>query len=353
MASIFKRPRSPFWWVKYRDPASGKICRESTLQSCNGPGTRRAREIEAEKTLLERRASQSVDRGSFDTWVKPYLNTKYRYNEKTLDRYLTCWRTLELFLAETKIKFPIQLRREHCFDYLAWREQPKVRNGKYRAGHNTALLELKILAMIMKEAVIRDYANANPARDLDIKRAPRKIKPELLDQDYQLILDHVATEPEPHRTAFRNSLLVARYHGARLNETNVNPCRDVKLTTTAAGTKGEITFKQKGGKVRVKPLHPELVPLFAELQQQKAKHTYEPWAWGNRWTKLLRRIGLAERKPNVCFHSTRVTVETRLARAGVDKAIRMEYLSHDSQDVNDSYNRFTPDDLRVCHAVAL
>jgi integrase len=148
-------------------------------------------------------------------------------------------------------------------------------------------------------------------------------------------------------------LLIARYHGVRLNETNVNPMKDVKLWDQDGERRGEIEFRQKGNRIRKKPLHPKLIALFDKLRNQKATSTYIVWQWGNRWTKLLTRCGIKDRDPNACFHSTRVTVETRLARAGVDKAIRMAYLTHENGDVNDSYNRFKPDDLRVCHTVAL
>ena len=59
MASLYQRPTSKFWWVKYRDPANGKIERESTKCRIGiGAHTRRAREICAEKTKLEKPSSK-------------------------------------------------------------------------------------------------------------------------------------------------------------------------------------------------------------------------------------------------------------------------------------------------------
>jgi integrase len=351
MASLYQRPGTVFWWIKYRDPSTRKIIRETTLYRHGiGGDTRKARELEAQRTLAERSSAGNGKRGAFAQWVKPWLDHPARLSDRTRTRYLECWKMLRLFLDERKVFYPVQLTRAHCFDYLTWRAEHKATQGKYRAGRNTALLELKLLGMIMKEAVHRGHAPANPARELGLKRAPRKLKPELSDADYDYILAHIELEAEPNRTRLKRSLLVARYQGARLNETNVNPMRDVELWQEGETPRGSIRLHQKGGKVRVKPLHPRLIPLFAELRAAHAQHTYPPGMAANLWTKFLERCGLKARLPNVCFHCTRVTVETRLLRARVDKAVRMEYLSHDAGDVNDSYNRFTLEDLRQCHA---
>lgn len=351
MASLYKRPGTVFWWIKFRDPTTRKVVRESTLfRHGIGSETRKARELEAQRTLAERSSASAGKRGAFAQWVKPWLDHPARLSARTRLRYTECWQMLRLFLDERKVFHPVQLTREHCFDYIAWRAEGKATNGKYQAGRNTALMELKILGMIMKEAVHRGHAPANPARELGLKRAPRKLKPELSDADYEHILKHIELEAEPNRTRLHRSLLVARYHGARLNETNVNPMVDVILWREGETPRGSIRFHQKGGKVRVKPLHPRLIPLFTELKAARATQTYPAGMASNLWTKFLVRCGLKARLPNVCFHCTRVTVETRLLRARVDKAVRMEYLSHDAGDVNDSYNRFTLEDLRQCHA---
>jgi len=179
MASLYKRARSPFWWIKYRHAFTGKTMRESTGYRCAiGPETRRAKELEAERTLAERATARATQSEAWAHWVPQFIAARYSQSLKTQSRFLAAWRTLLMFIAEQHIEAPRNLTREQCNAYFTWRQQADVPHGKYRAGHNTALLEIKILSLLMKEAIRRGYAKENPARDLGIKRAPRKLQAE-------------------------------------------------------------------------------------------------------------------------------------------------------------------------------
>jgi site-specific recombinase XerC len=352
MAFIYKRKNSPFWWINYRNPVTGK--RELKSTGCrigSGPDKRRAEEIEAEKTLAERQAPAAAI-GKWDSWVTDFI--KEQVSGRTSERYLSAWRTLRMFLDETKIICPRDVTYQNCSTYLKWRADADHKNGKYNAGKNTAILEFKIFRWIMREAVKRGYCQGNPAREVVVKRAPRKIFPDLSDAKLKEIFDAIQTEPEPDRTQFKHSFAVALLHGVRLNETNVNPLQDVNLTSEMP----TIRFFQKGGRERIKPLHPQLFKFFKTLQDDKAKQTYPMdtfpdgrLKWGGRWTKFFVRHGIKSTEPNACFHSLRVTVENVLREAGIPKEIREAYLSHEhgNQDVNARYDRIKTREMRICH----
>ncbi len=352
MATLYKRKKrvgkimevcSPFWWVKFRN-TSGAICYESTgFLHGNGDGTRRAQELEARKTLEERQSTTTNQSERWDVWVLQFIADRYKHQTNSRTRYGVAWRTLRMYLDEIEITLPRQLMYIHCTNYLNWREKSDKPNGKYNAGHNTAVLELKFLALVMKEAVRRGFAHGNPCRELELTRVPTKKFPQYSDDDIQLIVEGIHKEPKPKKKFLWPSFLIAYYHGVRLNETNVNPARDVRGNT--------ITFHQKGGKVRVKPLHPELVELFQPLVARKAKETFpQPKSFAKEWFNFLHRCGMKALKPEACFHSLRVTVQNRLRRAGVKKEIRKAYLSHDgADDVNELYDRIEEDEMLVCH----
>lgn len=361
MASLYKREgkgiSSPYWWVKYTDPLTGKRRQESTgILHGSGGALRKAREIEAQKTLLERQARAASRKGDqWSDWVDDFIAARYRQSPGSKTRYTAAWRTLSMFLDELEIARPAQLTRAHCFAYVEWRHNADPKEGKYRATQNTIILEIKFLGLLMKEAVIRGYAPANPARELGFKRAKRRLFPEYSDAEYELIEKGIAITPKPMQTVLNNSFLIGRYHGVRLVETHLNPCTNVRLWQEADGTpRGSIRFFQKGGKDRTKPLHPKLIPLFAQLQADKAKETFPmPKSFAKEWHNFLHRCGIKAASPNACFHSLRVTVKSRLRRAGIGKELAMEYLSHEAADVDESYNRFTLDDLRECHRADL
>ena len=354
MASIYKRTNcdgnvsSPFWWVKFRCPTTSKIFRESTgFLHSNGADTRRAKEVEAIKTLAERRSSNTKSSERWDAWVKQFITERYKHQPTSMTRYDSAWRTLRMYLDEIEVSTPRLLLYIHCTDYLTWREKPDKKNGKYNAGRNTAILELKFLALVMKEAVRRGFAQGNPCRELELKRAETKKFPQYDDNDIQMIVDGIQKEPKAKKDFLWLSFLIAYYHGVRINETNVNPTRDVRLTPGC----GTITFHQKGGKVRTKPLHPELRLQFEPLIKRKATETFpKPKSFPKEWFKFLTRCGMKAVKPESCFHSLRVTVQNRLRRAGINKEIRKAYLSHDGKDdVNELYDRIEPDEMLVCH----
>lgn len=347
MAHLYQQKRSPFWWVKFRDPKTGLTCRKSTGQRIGeGSQTKKARQQCAELTLAENADGAATIGGSarerWDAWVRDFLVV--RYGERC--RFDIAWDTINLFLVERKIPTPRQLTRAHCLEYMAWRRKPDVRAGKYKAGLNTSILEVKVIGLVMKEAVIRGYAQFNPCRELGIKREKHREKPEYTDEDFAFIEAAIAKESEPLRTFYAHSFAIARYQGCRLSETHLNPQDAVQLR----GDSGTISFLAKGNKVHVAPLHPRLIPMFRQLIDSGATETYEqPKSPARMWFAFLTRCGMKKLKPGACFHSLRVTAATRLARSRIiSEAKAMKFIGHASTTVHRSYQRLRPDDLSDC-----
>jgi integrase len=349
MANLYKRNGSPFFWVKFRDK-TGKIRQVSTeCRTDRAPDVRRARAIAAQHTVDELETPRSAAEG-WD-WIRPFLSTRFVNKGLTRERYETAWRSISLFLTQNKIPRPASLTRKHCFDYLDWRKKPDKPNGKYRAGHNTALLELKLLRLVMGEAVVRGLCATNPCLKLGIQKQVTRRKPELTEEAIALIRANFHTPPDPAvQTMLRNSFEIALHQGCRLTETRLNPQTDVTL-----GPKSNtISFRTKGGREFTTLLHPDLVPFFQQLRQSGAVATWTPpagagrqWAGGH-WHRYLDRIGLRELLGGGCFHSTRVTVITRMARSNVPISKAMKFVAHASSTIHATYQRLTPEDLQDC-----
>jgi len=84
---------------------------------------------------------------------------------------------------------------------VEWRITYKKRTGK-TAGRNTALLELKTLAMIIGEAVRLGHADANPLVSIKLRRDKAAKKPELTDEEIVEIREAFKSEPEWMQRAF-------------------------------------------------------------------------------------------------------------------------------------------------------
>ncbi|HEX9048692.1 MAG TPA: hypothetical protein VF988_16820, partial [Verrucomicrobiae bacterium] len=88
MASLYKQPKSSFWWIKYRNPKTGKTVRESTgLRIGVAADTRKAEELEATRTLAERQTPTTGAPGRWDTWVTDFIRNQVA--NRTAERYLT------------------------------------------------------------------------------------------------------------------------------------------------------------------------------------------------------------------------------------------------------------------------
>jgi integrase len=331
--------------------ADGKRTRMSLgLRANVAQEVRRAKELEAEYTLKERRRAVASpafgSEGRWEMWVTEWAAMKYRSNAGSHRRWESVWRTLLMFFEDKKIAHPQQLTRAHCFEYFEWRSKPDPERGKFAACHNTTLLEITKLGSIMKEAVLRGFAPANPCRELGIGQEDKKKPSDLSDEDLKVIEEAIAQQPAEKREYLWPSYLIARFHGVRLQETHFNPMKAVNLKTM------EITFLQKGKRTRTKPLHPKLVPLFTELQERKATETFKkPKSFSAKWFTFFSGLKLPSEPDKPCFHSFRVVVQNRLRRAGVPDEIRRMYLSHERQvDVHEGYSRIKVEELKVCHA---
>jgi site-specific recombinase XerD len=350
MASLYQKPNSKFWWINYRDPVDLKVKAKSTgFKIGVGADTRRAETLAAEFSLRERSIHHNTPTERWELWVMDWLDLRYKSSPNTLTRAKAAWRTFKMFLKDKEIQLPRQVTREHCFDYMAWRQKPDVRRGKYKAIHNTALIEVKFFSLIMAEAVMRKYAPFNPVHDLKIKRQPpAHIKPELTPEAVAIIREKIKTEPDNKREFFNNSFEIAFHHGVRITPTHLNPMTDVYVNAEGQWC---ITFTQKGNVTSTKILHPNLIPLFTKLRADGKTETYpRPKSPSKEWFNFLTRHGLKKLLPHVCFHSTRVTVATTLARSNVPQRIAMEYVDHASTTVHRSYVRLRPQDFsKPCH----
>jgi len=235
-------------------------------------------------------------------------------------------------------------------DYLKWRTSQTKRISKKHPSHNTALSELRFLSRVMREAVRREFITASPLERIGVRADPPAEKREMTDADVATIRKALA-EQEGHLPLKDRWMTVcfeiAIHQGCRLRETSL-PLADIDLE------RQQIVLHAKGHKVFTTRLHDGLKPLIAELKAAGMERTCElPRMASKAWHWFLK--GRPERNwpavcPHVCFHSTRVTVVTRMARAGVPIQQAMAYVGYANQLIHRVYQRLAPQDLQLCTA---
>lgn len=344
-AKPYKRPASPFWYIHYFCTKRLKRVHEATVWRHADPtGIKHATRFLAEKNSAANEFRGVAKFELWGAWVEKFLRDRYRTSPLTLTRYLNAWDWLVVYLDEKKIHVPAALDYNTVLAYIDWRTGQKRHSGKC-VSRNTAITEIKVLGVIMREAMRRGFASANPCERLNIQRDPAKEKPELTEAEIALIRDECirreATLALPEQwmtTCFE----IALHTLCRLRSTEV-PMHLVNFE------RDEITLRVKGrrnGEPRwlTVPIHPDLRPRLQALRDAGASHTCRlPRMAAKEWWALRQKLGIA----HTCFHSTRVTGITRLWRAGVGESFAMRLAGHNSPTVHRIYQRGSTADLRA------
>jgi hypothetical protein len=141
------------------------------------------------------------------------------------------------------------------------------------------------------------------------------------------------------------SFEIALHQGCRIRETSV-------LLSDIDENTGRIQFHAKGGKIFTTALNPALIPMIRKLRAVGAERTcLLPRMATKDWHWLLK--GRPDRGwkgicPKACFHCTRVTAITRMARNNVPIQKTMRFVNHADQAVHRIYQRLQADDLDLC-----
>lgn len=320
--SVYARTGSSKWYISYPGP-DGRRKHKATSHGVGDHSGRRKAYDEAMQL-----AKQSAGRGGDWLWVIPWLRLKH--SGRTLQRYESSWSHVQRWLLDSGVTSPQAVRYAHVQAYMAWRVSQKRPRGTF-ISHNTALLEVKVLGMVMRESVRRELVEANPLAQIGIRRKPGREKPAMTPDEIATIRTALLDEPTWMTECFE----IAIHQGCRLTETQV-PVDQVDLVNQA------ITFKGKAGKVFTTMLHPALVPLVRRKQAEGSKVLCTlPRMAAKAWHGFFRRIKLG----HLCFHSTRVTVITQMARSGVPQGVAQSFVGHASATVHRIYQRLSVPDL--------
>lgn len=327
MASVYQRKGSRFWWIKYRAPASGELVRKSTGYDIAFPASRRkAKQLEATWTQREMAAPRTHETERWEAWADGYLATRYA-NSGSLKSANLAMRDMLVYFREIGVRTPRQVTYQIAAEFVPWRLKARL-PGKI--GVNSARLRFVYFSVLMSEAVRRGFCEVNPCREVRHRKAPSKEKSEITLEDQARIEAELKSKPQ----WMREQWLVLMRQGCRVAETGV-PLNEID---TAAMT---ITLRVKGGKKHTAMLHPDLLPLIAKARVEKRASLIEGppvGSWSAIWSSFFIKRGLP-----YSIHCTRVTVITRLIRAGHPIAEVSNFIGH-TEAVNRIYRKLKPRD---------
>jgi integrase len=352
VGSVYQRTGRAHWYAKIRDPKTLTWRGVATpFLVDSAAGKRKALLWAAERDRLGQENIRVAGQELFARWVVPWLQQHFGYNQKTLDRYVTAWAHLYDFIYEHSLHHPREIGYKHAAEYLTWRTKQTRRRGT-PINHNTALTEMKVMSRIMREAVRREYIDANPWAQLGIRRQrvrhTRAMTLEEIEVIRAALREREGALPLTKRW-MTISFEIALHSSARLSETAIpfdrihldartDPARKINLDRMTLFRKG----KNGEPKIHPLPIHPVLRGLLLELRAAGARQTCElPRMAAKEWWKLRRDLNLQ----HLTFHSTRSTLATELHRNGVSLQKAKEILGHKSDAVHQVYLHLSAADV--------
>jgi integrase len=263
MASIFKRPRSPFYFCSYRS-GDGRWLKKSTKQTDRRNAMEFCHKLEeAERAalshtlttaqarklfneILERAGDEPLDNFTTEEWLCEWVaSKKVSRGEKTATRYE---KPVKDFLAHLGKRASLPLRAVTPKDVRSFRDAER-KLGKSPA---TANLSHRIIASALGAAVRMGYVMTNPATAVDyLSTHETKAQKETFTREEIARLLEAAPSDD-----WRGVILLGALAGIRLGDALRLKWGNVDLQA------GGITFTPSKtarlGKKLTLPLHPEI-----------------------------------------------------------------------------------------------
>lgn len=348
---VFPRNGSPFWWIYFYTAPKKRVQQSSKKRRDDPLGWKQAYDM-AKGNARDLGALGRAGNALWDTWVDDWISSKMPNASQARSRS-TClrhWHFIRAFLGSRGVDTPTGVSYNIAMEYFEWRKTNKRFPARPRM--QTAVTEVALLRRVMHEAVRRGFAHQNPIAHMELVRPKHKEKPEMTTKEEAIIRAELGRRegalPITERwmtVAFE----IAIRHGWRIAETSF-PIERIDFKTWM------VSVHQKGDRWRTVPLHTELRPLFAALRKAGAKMSCVfPEGSAQRasyhWSMMLlgcERDNVKGILPHLCFHCCRVTVISRMARAGIPERLIMEWVGHASTAVHRIYQRVRSDDLERC-----
>ena len=365
MATIFKRPNSPFWFACYAD-RNGKTARRSTKSTDRTAANRMALEWErveraakeghasvatfqkvvaeiSERVIGETLPSQTV-RQYLDEW----LVTIVRKNAAgTLGRYSNTVRRFLKSLEKVADQPLRSLSPQHIEIFLNRRLNEGV-------APKTAIVDVKTLSVAFYRAERYSYIDKNP---VDPVKLPKAVSSER--EVFSLDEIHKLVKAAPNED-WQTFILLGAFTGARLGD-----CLRMTWDNLIPEHRVISYRQEKTDKLVILPVHADLLTHLNRLSEHgtvgplcrslASKSQAGKNGLSEEFKRVVRRAGLdlmvvkgkgTRNFARRTFHSLRHTFSSLLAGHGVSEEMRMRLTGHSSREIHQRYTHLNTDDLQ-------
>jgi len=364
MASVHRRPRSPFWFACWRNP-EGKLRMRSTKLTSRSKALRMAMELEStERRMQEGRitveaavraitdVAQELGQtaelpSSIAVWFREWLKEREGHvADSTMVNYRKAIDDLIEFLgqdADRPLPWLTASRLQHWVNKLSTRD--KLSPGTVR-------IYCEPIRAATKRAWHRGLIDADVSSELELPKKQSADKAAFSADEIEKLLAVADQE-------WRLAIMFGAFAGLRLGDATSLTWRNVELTTATLRLEVE-----KTGRSQTLPLHPRLLDELSKLTQAepdtplcpalKDRDSRGTNGLSGQFAALVKRAGIEVRSvgsgvrkvTDKTFHSLRHSFVRRLLAAGVDDTTRMKLAGHTSKQAHSAYSKPEFDQLR-------
>lgn len=315
-SGVYSRADSPYWYVWWRDEAWRRKAEATPFRRDDQDGRMRARAYAREKEVEQLDRELIGGRDRWDRWVDSWLSVNYSDPARagTLTRMRFSWKKWREFLDVWKIHTPRALTYQHVVDYINWRmKQPNPRNPKGGVSKNAALLDVRIMGIILSEAKRRGFCGAVVAHKIGIRKDAARRGRCATGDELAKMREAIRTRPQWMQVAFEILLC----HGQRSQSVSM-PWSRVDFANNT------ITFISKG-KTNTVLMVPTVRALLLKVKESGSDKTCDLPKWaGKMWHYFFKEVGIEK----FWTHCLRYTCVTHLAKSGVNMQQCMRFIGH-------------------------
>ncbi len=368
MPSVFKIPRSPFWFAAYTDSQGKRVqkttkqkVRAKALETClawarledaGRKGTlteAHARRVVSE--IVERATGEAVQFHTSRAWLAEWLaGKKGATGEKTAVKYA---QVIKDFLGH------LGDRADLALTAISPKDIRSFRDTLAKAGHSASTVNQtlrKVLSAPFAAAVRLGYLSVNPCAAVDALKSENVEKDVFTAEQMKAILKTAEGD-------WRGMILAGYYTGLRLKDLS-------DLEWKAVDIEGAVLKLRTGktGAVVTIPLHDDLLSWLKEITRGIGKAPVFPSLAGkagggksglsSQFKKIMAKAkvigrtlreakGVGRTASSLSFHSLRHSFNSAMANAGVSQEMRQKLTGHASKEMNDRYTHHDIEGLRT------
>ncbi|MBM4159274.1 MAG: site-specific integrase [Ignavibacteria bacterium] len=340
---LFKRKKSGYYYLQFRDEITDKIKAISTHTKYKPDALKFLSNL---KTNLKYKSEQCFKILCIQDLTKEIINyVTVNFEHSTCQIYSRVLNDMIRIIGNKPVNL---IKSKDLEDYKAKRLQ-EVKSS-------TVNIDLNTIRAIFNIAIRLELIKFNPAKNIKKLSIPQKENLCFSDVQLKAIIENIKNQ------SIRNIVKFAILTGCRINEIINLQWKDINFSERVLTIRNKPNFKTKTGKIRYIPISDSLLNLFYEMTNKKTddnifnfvnpekyvftkinNYKYSKLYVSSYFKRVLRSLNFEEK---FHFHCIRHSFITNLIKSGVNINYVKELSGHTELQTTMNYIHISTNDLR-------